>query len=153
MINPTVRAAIFQLTSVSQNARTIANRLKLQAKEEKFSAQASSTVEELEAQVADLTEQLQTLRSQVSALDAEDDEAEMSEHDQQEFTRAFSEGIEGMRFGVAESVYDIDYFEPYSRQKRMLMCTALVEWCNTNKLKPTTLWYSIMVNNGSIGSI
>lgn len=149
MFNEKVRSAIFNLTSISQNAATIAQRL-TEANGVSLSAvERVEDVASLKAQIDTLNAQLSELRNFVKNYDDED-EKELSEEEKSHFLQMFVASLGDQPFVVPEQVYDEEYLNVYPRHLRFLICTALVNWCTSRKFEPSQLWYSVMVNHGSM---
>lgn len=149
MFNEKVRAAIYNLTSVSKNAANIASRLEEKAGVSLSAVERVEDVAELKKQIDTLNQQLAEVRNYINNFD-DDQEKELSEEEKQHFIQGFTASLGTQPFVVPEQVYDEEYLEAYPRNTRYLICTALVNWCHSRKFEPSQLWYSVMVNNGSM---
>lgn len=147
-LNDNVRAAILRISEVSKPARLIAQRLGLQ-EGQRVTAADVTDVDALKAQIENLTSQITQLRIIVSSIDTEE-ESTMTEVQKELFVERFKESLGMQAFPIIASVYDHAYFHAYSPTIRFMMSTALVNWCQERKFEPLDLWYSLMVNNGSM---
>ncbi len=135
------RQTVLSLISLSTNARAIADRLDV-------SLSASSDLETLRKQVAQMSEQIATL---TQAL-AEDDEHEVEFTDEEahEFNQEFARNISGLDYRQLVSLYDTKYLRAYPKNIRGLICTALLNTFKTRDMTPLPVWESIVANNGSL---
>lgn len=150
MMNERVRAAILSLSTVSNNARKIADRLGVDVPASLSASTNSEDIQALKTEIETLTTQLSELRNYVSNYDDDDEEKEMSEEEQTHFKETFTLSLADQPFVIPLQVYDDEYLSVYPRNIRFLICTALVNWCTHRKFDPAPLWYNVMVNNGSM---
>lgn len=150
MINERVRAAILSLSTVSANARKIAERLGAETGTSLSAGIDSDDVQALKKEVEVLNTQLSELRNYVSNYDDDEEDRVMSEEEQTHFKETFLLSLSDQPFVIPLQVYDEEYLSAYPRNIRFLICTALVNWCTGRKFDPAPLWYNVMVNNGSM---
>lgn len=148
-INEKVRAAILSLSSASQNAANLAARLQPNVGVSISTSEAVTDIESLKQQVLDLNRELVELRLYMRHYE---DESEIAMTPEQEdyVMKVFTDALGTQAFAVPERVYDEEYMQNAPRHMRKLICTALVNWCGTRNFKPASLWYNVMVNNGSM---
>lgn len=149
LMNDKVRSAIQRLSTVSNSAKAIAERLGVTA-QISMSADGVADVAELQKQIATLTQQISELRTLINEQDDDDVGTPLSESAQQHFMEVFTTNLGTQSFAVVNQIYDEDYLEAYPANLRYLICTALINWCSARKFDPAPLWYSVMVNNGSM---
>lgn len=148
MLNEKVRSAITRLTSVSADAKIIADRL--------LGKEVSTSASYSEDEVIALRNQIEILNGQVAELrlllasQEPEEEDPLDDAAEARFKTTFDQTLGNSAFAVLDNIYNEEYISSFPRQIRYLMALCLVNWCNRRKFAPTTLWNDLMVNNGSM---
>ena len=148
MLNDKVRSAISRLTSVSNDAKIIADRL--------IGKEVSTSASYSEAEVIALRNQIEILNSQVAELrmhlssQEEDEVDQLDDAAEHRFMLTFEKTLGDQAFAIINGIYTEEYILTFPRQIRYLMGLCLVNWCTRRKFVPATVWHDLMVNNGSV---
>lgn len=166
MISNKMQIAIRQITQLSEQAKTVADRLNRSIGGDGglatipgqvvanarpgiiFNSLSSDmeTVKALQDQIRHLNELVEQLK------DILEDEAEAVFTDEQAYV--FSEGLavslKELPAMTIRTVYDRSYFANYAKNLRVLIANALVNHFSTLKLEPMPLWHTLIANNGSM---
>lgn len=152
MLNDKIRGTIGSISALSFKARVIADRLGVSTSsagttQTALAQDQSSDVELLKAHITELTEEVDSLRH-LADMDADD--AIFTDEQAEAFTQTFDKSLREMQQSVICSVYNRDYFKPYPRNIRYLLCLTLVNNFTSRNLTPQPIWYELVASNGSI---
>lgn len=148
MMNDKLRDTIKNLSKISFNARVIADRLGVStsaSEETALEAGQAADIASLRNEVSTLTQELDRLRDQLEDIN----DAEFTDQESANFVANLETSVAGLPHSVVTSVYNAAYFRPVPRNIRYLICTVLVNSFTLRNLEPTSLWYTILANNGS----
>lgn len=150
MLNEKVRSAISRVTSVSHDAKIIADRLMANTNSVSTSSTSDAEVIALRNQIEILNAQVAELRLLVNTQSDDDEIDELDDAAEHRFKKTFEQTLGTQAFAIVNGIYTEEYISSFPRQIRYLMSLCLVNWCTNRKFEPATLWHDLMVNNGSL---
>lgn len=149
MLSEKMRSAIARVSSVSDDAQIIAQRLLANSVSTSASASDSEVIA-LRNQIEVLNAQLSELRLTIAAQSDDNEIDEMDDAAEHRFKKTFETTLGNQAFAVINQIYSEEYVSSFPRQVRYLMALCLVNWCTNRKFVPAQLWHDLMVNNGSL---
>jgi hypothetical protein len=134
------REAIADLVSVSADARAAADRIDASISSEVDIAALKARVVQLDNLVTSLVHELEAVTT----------ETPLTDEQANDFSLSLTASITGMSYRYMVSAYGQAYLKDCSKQKRVLICTVLLNAFKMQNLTPLDIWTSIVASDGHL---